>query len=85
MASIKVTTQKRVSGDKETWSIVEVGGVYVGFIRKFRNTRSMSCPWQAFERPASHTVPARLLGAFYDKNAREQAVLAVVSNASRLN
>jgi hypothetical protein len=85
MASkIKVTAQKRVRGDRETWSIVEVDGVNVGYIRKFCNTRSMTCPWQAFGWPANQTTPARVLGEFYEKDGKQRAIDAVVANASSL-
>jgi hypothetical protein len=84
MATVKVTTPKRIRGDKETWSIVEVDGVYVGFVRKFRNTRSMTCPWQAFERPVNRTTPARVLGSFYEKDGKQRAIAAVVANAAKL-
>jgi hypothetical protein len=84
MITVKVTAQKQNRGSKETWSIVEVDGVYIGFIRKFRNTRSMSCPWQAFERPVNQTTPARVLGAFYEKDGKQRAIAAVVANAASL-
>jgi hypothetical protein len=63
---------------------VEVDGVYVGFVRKFRNTHSMTCPWQAFGWPANQTTPARVLGDFYEKDGKRLAIAAVVANAANL-
>ena len=82
----RVTIEKQLErrGSKETWSIVRVDGIYVGYIRKFKNTRSMTSPWQAFERPASLAAPARVLGEFYEVNGRELAIQAVVDNVPNL-
>jgi hypothetical protein len=84
VATVKITAQKRFRGDKETWSIVEVDGVYAGYIRKFRNTRSMTYSWQAFGWPANRTTPASVLGEFYKKNGKQLAIDAVVANATSL-
>ena len=67
--------KNNVQNNREVFKFVIVGGVKVGYVTKFHNTRTDTNPWKAF---AGLNKDATFLGSFYDKTPI-QAVYTVLA------
>lgn len=73
-------------GGRESFYVVTVNGVEVGALRKFRDTRTDTYPWQAFtvlKPEPGKLYPTRdLIGSFYRADGyKDAAIGAVLKNA----
>lgn len=75
---VTLEKQPRRRGSKESMIVVKDNGTFIGFIRKFDDDKSTTCPWQAFAPPLGDRSPNRLLGSFYKADGYKKAALQTV-------
>ena len=71
---------------RESAYLVHVNGVVVGFVTKYRNTKSEKHPWKAFglvPTGAPITTCNPYYGAFYGVDGYKDAAVNAVVNASK--
>lgn len=78
--AVTLEKQPRRRGSKEAMIVVKDNGVFIGFIRKFDDDKSTTCPWQAFAPPQGNNTPNRLLGSFYKADGYKKAALKAVTD-----
>lgn len=59
--------------------VVDEKGCERGMLRKGKNTRTDTFPWQAFAYGGRERGYSELLGSFYETNGRERAIAAVLA------
>jgi len=80
MNSITFETIPAKNGSKETMVVVHKDGVFIGFVRKFTDTKTTKNPWQACGTwlPGK---PNKFLGSFWPVDGgKEAAINAVIVN-----
>jgi hypothetical protein len=63
--NVTVRPSKQMSSSRETVYTVERFGRVIGLVRKFRDTKTSRCPYQAFGLSPDPMTPNPLLGTFY--------------------
>jgi len=81
----RVELEKVSRGGQFALYLVKDDGVVIGFLRKGRNTRTDTLPWQAFTarwRAATGPVLGELLGSFYEEDGgKKEAIRTLQRNA----
>ena len=84
---MKTTIEKTtMPGDREQFYLVKAGGMLIGFLSKFKNTRTETHPWKAFGmkwNPGLHgtqgfIVDGSQFATFYEEEGGKKAAIEKV-------
>lgn len=75
-SKVKVT---KVENGKFGLYLVTTDGVEIGLLRKGRDSKGYTFPWQALALQVNEVTPCELLDSFYGKNGKAQALAAVLA------
>lgn len=71
-----IAVQKKPNYGQEQLFVVSVGSKEIGFVTKFKNTKTDKHPWKAF---VGIGVSAKFLGAYYEGKAAAVNAVALAA------
>jgi hypothetical protein len=85
---LTVEALPKIAGSKEQTALVKLEDKVVGYLRKFVNTRTERCPWQAFAMDGTHPQTGEpcvgtLVGSFFGRAAKREAIEAIEAQITK--